>query len=160
MSGAKASDVLAAPEAPVVPVPANGEAPVLRFLTADEILAADDLGLEDVEVPEWSGWVTVRGMRGSERDSFEASMIEQRGKVRTSNLDNFRSKMVARCIVDRASGQRLFTDAQAVALGRKSAAALQRVYRVAERLSGFSDDEVDELTEALKDEPSADSGSD
>lgn len=158
MSG-RPSDVLAAPEAPAAPAAANGSAPSIRYLTAADILAADDIPSEVVEVPEWGGSVLVRGMQGHERDSFEASMIELKGKVRSQNLRNFRSKMVARCVVD-AEGNRLFADVQADALGKKSAAALQRVYRVAERLSGFSDDEVDELTEALKDEPSADSGSD
>ena len=54
----------------------------------------------------------------------------------------------------------MFTDGQVVALGRKNAAALQRVFRVAQRLSGLAEDEVDELTVALGNDPSVDSGSD
>jgi hypothetical protein len=53
---------------------------------------------------------------------------------------NVRAKVVTRCVVG-DDGNRLFTDSDVVALGGKSAAALERVYAVAARLSGLSDDD-------------------
>ena len=49
----------------------------MTYLSRDTILQREDIVTEDVEVPEWSGTVRVRGMSGVERDAFEASLIEQ-----------------------------------------------------------------------------------
>ena len=45
-----------------------------------------------------------------------------------------------------AQGQRLFSEADVAALGKKSAAALGRVYDAAARLAGLSAEDVEELT--------------
>ena len=93
---------------------------------------------------------------GTDRDAFEISLLESRGKSREVNM---RADLVAPS-VRKADDSRGFTDGQVVALGRKNAAALQRVFRVAQRLSGLAEDEVDELTVALGNDPSVGSGSD
>ena len=128
------------------------------FLTRDPILGAEDLGTEIVDVAEWGGSVTVRGMTGKERDAFEASILERRGKRMVPNTANVRAKLVARCCLDE-NGTRLFTDADAEALGAKSGAAIDRVYEVAARLSGMTDEDIDELVEGFGDPTSADSSS-
>lgn len=118
----------------------------MAYLTRDVILEAEDLLYEDVEVPEWGGTVRVRGMTGAERDAFESEVVEQRGKKARLNMQNFRAKLVARSVVDE-EGKRLFSDKDAHNLGKKSAAALDRVFGVAQRLSGLSDKDVEELVE-------------
>lgn len=114
------------------------------YLSRDAILGADDLQYEDLDVPEWGGIVRVRSLSGAERDNYEASMRLQRGKEFIANMANVRAKLVVRCVVDE-DGKRLFTDNDAPALGEKSAAALDRVFEVAARLSRLSDEDVDEL---------------
>lgn len=119
------------------------------ILSKDAILSAQDIPQESVFVPEWNGNVLVRGMSGLERDALEASMMEEKkqkgGKTtREMNLANFRGKLLVRSIVD-PEGKRLFGDSEAEALGRKSAAALERVVSVAMRLSGLRDEDVEEL---------------
>lgn len=116
--------------------------------SAESILAAEDRGMETVPVPEWNMAVLVLGMTGRQRDRFEASLLEKRGKVEVPNVDNIRAKVCAWCIVG-ADQARLFTDDQAEALGNKSGAAIDRIYKVAARLSGISDSDVDELQTAL-----------
>jgi hypothetical protein len=125
----------------------------MTLLTRDQILAADDITTEDVEVPEWGGTVRVRGMSGTERDAFEAASLKGKGKNRDVNLANLRARLVAASIVDE-QGQKLFDARDVAALGRKSAAALGRVFDVAQRLAGLSDEDVDELTEDFPDDPS------
>lgn len=122
----------------------NGRTPTLMLLTRDQILDAKDITYEDVEVPEWGGTVRVQALSGAARDQFEAALVAGKGKNRSVKLDNVRAKMVAASIVD-ADGKRLFTDADVRKLGEKSAAALQRVYTVAQRLSGLTDDDAEEL---------------
>lgn len=116
----------------------------MSLLTRDAILKATDLPHEDVDVPEWGGTVRVRTLTGAERDQFEASIVELRGKKRKINTANIRAKLVALSVVDE-QGNRLFSDADVALLGKKSAAALDRVFAVAQRLSGVTEDDVEEL---------------
>lgn len=115
-------------------------------LTRDQIIAqmSKPLRTEDVEVPEWGGTVTVRELTGRERDAFEGSIVEQKGKKSVVNLDNMRAKFVAACAVDE-QGQLIFFPSDVERLGDLSAAALNRVFDVGRRLSGLTDDDVEEL---------------
>jgi hypothetical protein len=128
------------------------------LLTKDAILAANDLVTEDVEVPEWGGTVRVRTISGAERDAFEQAIVTRKGKNVQTNLANIRAKMVALCVVDE-NGQRLFADKDVLLLGTKSAAALDRVFTVAQQLAGLTDKDVDELAENLETGQSDDSTS-
>ena len=129
------------------------------ILGRDEILQADDIQTEAVEVPEWDGTVLVKGMTGAERDRFELAMISEPGKSAKVNLSDMRAKLCSLTIVNE-DGKLLFTPSDIKELTRKSAAALQRVFEVARELSGIGDDDVAELTEALEDSPFEGSPSD
>lgn len=124
----------------------------MTVLKRDEILQASDIKTELVAVPEWGGDVYVKGMTGAERDKFESSMIKVRGKDKEMNLANIRAKLAALTICDE-NGKRLFKEEDVQALSQKSAGALQRIFEVAQRLSGISNDDVDELTEEMKADP-------
>ena len=106
-----------------------------------QILAADDLPFEDHDVPEWGVKVRVRGLTGTDRDAYEAKMVAMRqgGKDVELRLANFRARMVVKCLVDPETDERIFEDNDAPALGRKSAAALDRLHDVAHRLSGMDE---------------------
>jgi hypothetical protein len=119
----------------------------VAYLSAQQILDADDLPCEDVEIPEWGGTVRVRGMSGTDRDRFEAAMLskDMRSVSKESALERYRARLAAACIVDE-NGQRMFrSDAEIKQLGEKSAQALQRVCDVASRLSGLTDADQEEL---------------
>ena len=129
-----------------------------KLLGKAEILEAEDLATEPVEVPEWGGWVNVKGLSGVERDAWEESRVDRRAKVKAGearplNLVNFRASLVAQCVVDEG-GKRLFSDKEAIDLGRKSAVAINRVFEVAQRLCGMTDEDMDELTGDLEPEDS------
>lgn len=116
----------------------------MTLLSRDAILQADDLPTETVEVKEWGGSVCIRSMTGAERDKYEASMVERKGKDVQVNLKNIRARLVALCCIDE-DGKRLFADSDMEALGKKSAAALDRVFAVAQKLNGLSAQDVEEL---------------
>jgi len=115
-------------------------------LSRDDVLKAEDLTTEEVDVPEWGGSVLVRGMTGRERDEFEVSVTVEHGGQMVQDFANLRAKLVARCTVDE-DGERLFTDADVAALGEKSGAAIDRVFAAASRLSGMGEKDVQELTQ-------------
>ena len=125
----------------------------MKELTAAEILGMQDIVEELVEVPEWKGTVRVRGLTGRERDTYEASLIEQRGRNTTANLVNARAKLVV-LSVRSADGSRMFNEAQIAELSAKSAAALNRVWKKARELSGMTEEDVEELTLGFDDAPS------
>ena len=111
------------------------------MLSREAILKTDDLPRELVQVPEWGGDVYVSTLNGTQRDAFEQSM---QGKKNKLNLDNVRARFAVLTLVD-DKGVRLFTDADAKVLGEKSAAALDRVFAVAQRLNGFSSQDAEDL---------------
>jgi hypothetical protein len=114
-------------------------------LTKEQILSAIDLKTETVEVPEWGGQVKVRMMTGAERDAFEESIVDVKGTSQKQNLKNLRAKLCVMTMVD-DNGNLVFTQDEVVALGKKSAKALDRVFGVAQKLNGLTKDDVDVLT--------------
>lgn len=130
----------------------------MLLLTREEILKANDIKTESVSVPEWGGDVMVRGLTGAQRDDYEATLIRMKGTDAQMNLRNARAKLVQRSCVD-ADGALLFNEDDVVALSRKSAAALERVFEVAQRLSGLSKSDIDDLTKNSGSSQSEDSGS-
>ena len=130
----------------------------MAILGRDEILGADDLPVEEVEVPEWGGSVLVRGLTGGQRDAFEMMVLNWRDKDRS--IENLRATLAAWCIVD-ADGKRLFNDSSDVRrLAQKSARALERVFDAARRASGLTEADVEELAKNSGGAQSAKCGTD
>lgn len=125
----------------------------MAVLTKAQILAAQDLVIEKVPVPEWGGDVLVRSLTGTARDQYEADFLlidTSKGKPSYDmDLENARARLVALSVVDEG-GALLFDDDDVIDLGKKSAAALDRVYAAAKRISGLSDTDVEELRKNSK----------
>jgi hypothetical protein len=125
----------------------------MATLTKEQILKASDLKSETIEVPEWGGSVNIRTLTGAERDAFEQTMVIKKGKT---NLVNIRARLCAVTIVDDA-GNLVFDDKDIEDLGKKSGAALDRVFAVAQRLNGFGDKDIEDLGKNLNKGQSGDS---
>jgi len=115
-----------------------------KILSRDDILKISDIKVEEVHVPEWGGYVYVRTLTAAERDKFEQDIIEIKGK-QVLTKDNIRAKLVARAVCNPETKERIFTDKDVEALSKKSGAALSRIYNVAAKLSGLSDEDLGEL---------------
>jgi hypothetical protein len=130
------------------------------YLTKEAILAADDLGFEDVSVPEWGGVVRVREMTAADRESLNRAYQNRDKAMEAGDVpESIQALLVGMCIVDGA-GNRLFSDDEIAALGRKSSNALQRVWKVAAELSALKPEAIGELaknsgTSTSEDSPSA-----
>jgi hypothetical protein len=131
----------------------------VAILTRDEIIAAVDLVAEEVEVPQWGGSVLVKPLTAKQRGQLISSIVEQRKTGNILRLEDIQIRTCAMSIVDEA-GKRLFSDADMRMLAGKSSAALQIVSDVAQRLSGLSDEQVEELQGNSEETPSEDSLSD
>lgn len=124
----------------------------------------EDRQYEVVLVPEWKEngqpiAVRVQSLTGAERDVFESESVRRKGKKVETNMENFRARLLVRTVVDEA-GDRIFDDDDAQWLGQKSAAAISRIYDVAARLSGITEQDAEELTKNSSDDQSEGSTSD
>ncbi len=116
----------------------------MTLLSKAQIFAADDRKTEDVEVPEWGGTVRLRGLNGTERDAYEASMQKQVGGKQVQDLRNFRARLVALAAINE-DGTPLFETNEVAALAKRSSAALSRLFDATCRLSGITDEDVKDL---------------
>jgi len=131
-----------------------------KFLNKQEILKADDLDYDVVDVPEWNGQVRIKMLTGTERDAFEQSILStnKSGQAKR-NLANIRAKLSALSIVNE-DGERVFTDAEMFQLGRKSAKALDKVFDACQHLNGFTEDDVEDMAKNSETDLNGDSTSD
>lgn len=118
-------------------------------LTLEQILNAKDTEEQKVFVPEWGdneSFVIVRSLTAEGRDAYEQSLFEsnENGQFER-NLSNARAKLVAACVLG-PDGSRMFkTDQQVKMLGDKSAAVVDRIFAVCQKLNAISEQDVDEL---------------
>lgn len=101
----------------------------MSHLSVEQIAAADDLGRETIEVPEWGGSVVVRGLGyGEWVDVRDASIVGGQQDER----------LLARLLFAAALVEPAVTPEQAEILVNKSAAAVNRLMEAVTRLSGNS----------------------
>ena len=111
-----------------------------EFLSKDEILGMDDIPTEEVIVPEWKNRkVLISGLTAAGRNAYQASLSEINGNKRKVKLEHSTAKLLVRTIVD-ANRQPIFTESDIIRLGTKSAAVLERLAKVAVRLSGMDEE--------------------
>jgi len=120
----------------------------MPLTTKAKILAIPDLG-EPIKfhIPEWDngtpeedGWVFLRRPTANDRDAWEIYCEVNRQKPKTI----WRARLASMFLCDEA-GQLLFTPEEAEQLGRKSAAAMHRIWTKGLELLAITDEEVKEL---------------
>lgn len=126
-----------------------------ELLSKDEIFGMDDIPMEEVVVPEWKNRkVLICGLTAAGKNAYQASLLEIKGSSRRVKMENATAKLLVRTIVNRQR-QPIFTETDIERLGAKSAAALERLVAVANRLSGMDEKENAEL---VKNSDAAQSG--
>ena len=133
----------------------------MKDLKRREILTNKDFKVEPVDVPEWGGRVYVRSMTGEDRDAFEDKVLEVRDPKTgiPKSLKGLKTLLVTLTVCDK-DGKRLFAaEGDVNKLAQKSADAIERIFKVAEKLSGVTDEAVRELASDLAESPSESSGS-
>ena len=110
-----------------------------KLLTKDAILTAADLKTKEIDVPEWGGKVRVSQISAADRLALQMMVLDEKGKPRTP-IEITRMMTVGLltfAIVD-DQGNRLFTQDDIEALGKKCSAAIDKVFEVADDLNGIS----------------------
>ncbi len=150
------------------PPGSNGRAPnvatVDDLASLDAIFEGDDRPIVTVTVPEWGDKVfCLRAMKGTAMEAWARAIERSRGKSKDDNIQDFRAKLIVHSLVTPA-GDRLVpaerrTDYE-VKFRDRNTGAIQRLFTVAQKLSGLGEQDVKEMTAELKEIPENDSGSD
>lgn len=113
----------------------------MTVLKKDQILKKNDIKTKVVSVPEWGGDVIISVLSSYARDKFESSIVGKNGGTNTINV---RAKLVASCLVNE-DGSLMFSEDEAMKLGKKSSIALDRIFSEVQKLNKIGDKDLDEL---------------
>lgn len=119
-----------------------------KYLSREEILAAQDLRTDEVETPEWAegGTVLIRELSAAEVDQLGFDVAKEDGSVDLRRARGMRFRLVAWGVIDE-DGNNLFSVKDAKALGKKSRIVIDRIAEAVMKLSGLGDEDDDEETE-------------
>ena len=100
---------------------------------------------EDVPIPEFGegAVIPVHGMTAGDRSKYEKGFMSKGGKTNDEKLIEFRQRLVVACCRD-DDGKQIFTEADVVAVGKKSATLMERIVDACQRLSGMSKQDIEE----------------
>lgn len=105
--------------------------------------------IESLFVPFLKKHVWVQGLTAIGKGEFEESLVRiKKGnrQVDSGRVVNARARLAVKCLVNNPEERkRLFSDADAEVLGNLPASVLAPIYDLCQKLSGSSDEEIDEL---------------
>lgn len=106
---------------------------------SQEILGLDDLVTKEVTVPVWNKTLTIRemGLQDALR-AFNPDSLTDDGKIRMDAEDI--ASVVAACVIDPETGERVFGDKDVAVLARKNRKALMFLYNEITGLSGSAEE--------------------
>ena len=105
----------------------------------DTILAADDLDLDVVHVPEWNIDVGVQSMTGTARAGV-IEVAQNADKDGGAKVGEMWFATLASCLVDPATSEPIFETNDEDELMGKSSAVIDRLWNLAWAKSGLGDD--------------------
>jgi hypothetical protein len=113
----------------------------MTLLTREQILGAQDIVFEHVDVPEWGGEVILHTLTGSEREELD-NFIAENGlssgnDKATIGKNSYMAKVLQLSIVDEAGAQ-LFSIDDLVELGKRNSKVMIRLFKLARKISALS----------------------
>lgn len=116
------------------------------MLNKDQILKANDLPIEEMEVKEWGGTIGIRCLTGAERGQLEIQSKTYTNAEGNLCKPNWRAFMCSYCIVDK-EGKRLFLEDDVEALAEKNSAVLVRITNRILAINALDADGIEDLEE-------------
>lgn len=110
-------------------------------------LFAIGLPERDVPIPELGDgvFIRVRALTGRELDDYQASLIKERKNKRTTNYEDATARLVVLTCINE-DGTPFFGDDEVATVSKRvGAKILGRLSKVAQELSGVTDEEIEEL---------------
>ena len=117
-----------------------------KYLSLDDIIAVEDRGIVDEDVPEWGGIVRLRPLSGRDRGRLEAKMVSlQGGQIQANVFAGFREELVSMCLVDERGEPYPNRQAVVKAMAAKNSAVVDRLFVRCQKISGLSEEDVNDL---------------
>lgn len=108
----------------------------------EQILTADDIQKEIITVPEWKNVkLEIRGLTGAQRGKLMALSSKVKGELTT---DVLYPELLIACVYDPKTGKRVFERSDQEVINQKSGGVLEKIAKIAAKLSGISQDDVEE----------------
>lgn len=120
----------------------------MAMLGRDALLSRGALPRMTVTLPTMGGEVLLQGLTAAQRDKYEGDSVMQRGKHRATNYVNIRARLIVQGVINE-DGSRVFSDADAEAVGQLPAVDLEVIFDGIRKLSGMSEADIDELGKPL-----------
>lgn len=108
-------------------------------LSREAILAAQDVKVEEHDVPEWGGAVWLKVMSGADRESYEAPLVAAKEGETPPHV---RANLLARTLCGE-DGKTLFSPADIELLEQKNSEVLNRLFLAAAKLNRLGKDDLD-----------------
>ncbi len=138
----------------------------------DRIREASDITTELVDVPEWGCTIEMRSPTSNEACVLEewsygrsgpeekkAAEGDETAKVDPKKFRGLAEQYVIICAHNPETGKMLFSGKDADWLGGKNSAVINRLYKVARRLTGLTEEEASDLGKGSEAEGGPSSGS-
>ena len=106
----------------------------------DQIINADDIEYEIIEVPVWGVSIEVRSMTGRARTRLIKTATDNDGQL---DMETLYPDMVILCAFDPETGEQIFTQDDRDLLLSKSAGPLELIALAAMRISGMTPDAIE-----------------
>lgn len=115
----------------------------MALLTKAQIIAADDIRTQVIDVPEWGegAQVKIKAWSVAQADAYGSMILNRKDDVQF--IAQLRETTVSMSIVNE-DGSPMFTAKDMAALGKKSPAAINRVHRAALELNKLGNVDEDE----------------
>ena len=113
-------------------------------LTREQILEADDLPTESLDVPEWGGEVLIRALNGAQREEIEVRSHKAKTSGEALGWKGLKALVASYVIVDE-HGKPQFTEKDVKVLSQKSSGALDRIFEKVLSMNAMSKKDAEEL---------------
>lgn len=113
----------------------------------DDILQADDLQREAVDVDAWGVTVYVQELPALDMQGWATRMDELQEEIISGEADvDWRAELLVETLVDE-DGERIFEDSDVPELSRKANTVLDELADASMRVNGFDPDEMEEAVQ-------------
>lgn len=106
----------------------------------DKILSSDDIKAEIVKVEEWDVELEIKSLTGKARAKLMNETMNNNGKM---DMEKLYPQLVIACTYDPETHKRVFEINDRDLINTKNSGALERIAKVAMRLSGLDADSVE-----------------
>ena len=118
----------------------------MGLLTAEQLTRPLPRRFERVELPEFGedAHVFVKGFTAREKGRFETSLQNKKGNRDKARVQEVRERLLVATVCDE-DGTLIMSADDVSELGNQDSGVVSRLFDVAMRLCGMSDDDVEEL---------------